>query len=208
MALRCWTASRPSEVDLQVIVSRPTREPVASHDTQVRDSLLDEFERLYRAEVGQISRYFGRRSHDPETVVDLTAEKFLEALKTFRSFDPTRGTGRAWLFAIARRVEARHWDANRRWAAGARSSASAWILDDGDAVDELVARIDDQRTGRVVLARMAALKPVDRPAVELVDISGLKPREAALALGVSAAFLRVRLCRARALLRRIENECV
>ena len=43
---------------------------------------------------------------------------------------------------------------------------------------------------------------LERTAVELVDLAGLTPKEAAAALGVPRGVLRVRLFRARARLRR------
>lgn len=161
------------------------------------------FERLYRAEVGVISRYFARRVEDPSAVADLTAETFVEAMKSFRSFDPAKGSGRAWLFAIARRVAASYWESQRRERVG-RSASANWALTDPDAIDELIARIDDERAGRVLMERMKHMRSLDRAAIELVDLVGLTPKEAASALGTSPGALRMRLLRARARLRKEE----
>ena len=65
-----------------------------------------------------------------------------------------------------------------------------------------MARIDDQRTGRALLARLGSLPELERAALELVDLAGLTPREAAAALRISRGALRVRLFRARNRLRR------
>jgi RNA polymerase sigma-70 factor (ECF subfamily) len=163
------------------------------------------FERLYRAEVGAISRYFARRVEDPHTVADLTAETFVEAMRSFSSFDPAKGSGRAWLFAIARRVDARHWESQRREEA-ARRGAGSWVLADADSIDELIVRIDAERASRVLMERMKHLPPLDRAAVELVDLAGLTPKEAAIALGTSPGALRMRLLRARASLRKEDQD--
>jgi DNA-directed RNA polymerase specialized sigma24 family protein len=56
--------------------------------------------------------------------------------------------------------------------------------------------------GREMLARCAQMGEIDRSAIELVDLAGLTPREAASALEISPATLRVRLFRARARLRK------
>jgi hypothetical protein len=45
-----------------------------------------------------------RRSADPHVVADLTADTFVTAITSFGSFDPRRGTARAWVFGIARHV--------------------------------------------------------------------------------------------------------
>ena len=67
-----------------------------------------EFERLYRANVDAVTAYFARRSADPQVVADLTADTFVAAITGFSSFDPRKGTARAWVFGIARRVYAAH----------------------------------------------------------------------------------------------------
>lgn len=112
-----------------------------------------------------------------------------------------RGSERPWLFAIARRVYAKHCEREARRQDAARREAARQILD-ADETDELAARIDAERPGRELLARLAGLSVLDREAVELVDLAGLTPRDAAVALGVSPGALRVRLFRARARLRK------
>ena len=73
---------------------------------------------------------------------------------------------------------------------------------EGDEIDELAARIDAERTGRDLLGRCSQLPELERAAVELVDLSGLSPKEEAEVLGVSRVVLRKRLSRARARLRK------
>ncbi len=73
---------------------------------------------------------------------------------------------------------------------------------DADETDEILARIDAERPGRELLAQLAQLPLNDREAVELVDLDGLSPREAAVVIGLSPGALRVRLFRARARLRK------
>ena len=71
-----------------------------------------------------------------------------------------------------------------------------------DEIEDLAARIDAQREGREILERCARLSEGERSAIELVDIAGLTPKEAADALSVSAVVLRKRLSRARYRLRK------
>lgn len=175
-----------------------TRGAVASRPRRV-----DEFEALYRAEVGAVMAFFSRRSRDPQDVFDLTANTFVEAMRSYGSSPPTAGSERPWLFAIARRAYARQCERTARARDLARREGAQRLLDE-DEVEELLERIDAERRGRELLECLARLPAVDREAVELVDLSGLTPREAAQALGVSPGALRIRLFRARA---RLRKEC-
>jgi RNA polymerase sigma-70 factor (ECF subfamily) len=62
--------------------------------------------------------------------------------------------------------------------------------------------IDIERSSRELMERLAPMSALDREAVELVDLCGLSPAEAASALGISTGALRVRLVRTHARLRR------
>jgi RNA polymerase sigma-70 factor (ECF subfamily) len=134
-------------------------------------------------------------------VFDLTADTFLEAMRSFTSAPPARGSERPWLFAIARHVYAKHCNREARRRDATRRSDAQLVLD-VEETDELAARIDAERPGRELLDRLARLSPRAREAVELVDLAGFTPTEAATALGVSPGTLRVRLLRARAHLRK------
>jgi RNA polymerase sigma-70 factor (ECF subfamily) len=62
---------------------------------------------VYRENVGSVTAYFARRCTEPQVVADLVSETFVEAVASFGTFDPSRGSARGWLIAIARRVFAR-----------------------------------------------------------------------------------------------------
>jgi RNA polymerase sigma factor (sigma-70 family) len=160
-----------------------------------------EFEALYRSELKGVMGFFARRSSDPQTVFDLTADTFLEAMRSFGSAPPARGSERPWLFGIARHVYAKHCERERRRRDTARREGARQILD-AEETEELAGRIDAERMGRALLARLAELSDQDREAIELVDLVGLTPTEAARALELSPGTLRVRLFRARARLRK------
>jgi hypothetical protein len=57
-------------------------------------SAAAEFERLYRANVEPVTSFFARRSADPETVADLTADTFVQVIISLGGFDPAKGTAR------------------------------------------------------------------------------------------------------------------
>jgi RNA polymerase sigma factor (sigma-70 family) len=164
-------------------------------------SPLAEFEQVYLRNVGVLMGYFARRCRDPQTVADLTSETFVRAVDGFARFDPRRGSDRAWLFGIAAHVFARHCEQS----AGGRDAAARLgghrALDE-DEIEELAERIDAEREGAALMQRCARLPAVERAAIELVDLEGLTPKEAALALGVSGVAFRKRLSRARSRLRK------
>ena len=167
--------------------------------------LAAEFEQVYRAHLPDVMGYFARRTADPQTVADLTADTFVEAITSFATFDPGRGSSRAWLFGIARRVFARHCERVSRGRDVVQRLAGRRDLDIDEAA-ELVVRIDAEQAGRQLFDGMAALTPADREVIELVDIAGLDRKEAAAALGISAGALRIRLFRARGKLRKVAGE--
>ncbi len=167
-------------------------------------STLAEFEQIYRANVGVLTAYFARRSADPQTVADLTSETIVQAAGSFQSFDARRGSARAWLFGIAAHVYARYYaqTANGREAAVRLAGLGDLPVDE---MEELADKIDAHRAGRELMVRCAQLPAIERAAIELVDLGGLSPKEAASALGVPRGMLRMRLSRARARLRKEEE---
>lgn len=163
------------------------------------------FERLYRAQVDAVTAFFARRSADPQIVADLTADTFVQVIVSFGGFDPGRGSARAWVFGIARHVYAGYCQADARQRDKVARLAGRRDLD-ADQVGELLDRIDAERAGRRLVTELTALPVLDRLAVELVDIAGLRSREAASVLGVSPGAVRMRLMRARARLRKAASQ--
>jgi RNA polymerase sigma-70 factor (ECF subfamily) len=167
------------------------------------DRALTEFEAVYRANVAGVTAFFARRCGEAQVVADLTSETFVQAIGSLRSFDPGRGSARAWLFGIARHVYARHCQQTANGSQAVAALAGNRDLEE-DEIEELATRIDDQRGGRKLLERLGSLPELERAALELVDLDGLAPREAAAVLDISHGALRVRLFRARTRLRREE----
>jgi RNA polymerase sigma-70 factor (ECF subfamily) len=162
------------------------------------------FERLYRAEFGTVAGYFARRTTDPELVAELMSDTFVAAMRAYGSFRPERTSARAWTIGVARRVWARHRETAARWENHARRRASMGRLLSREEIEELLLRIDVENSAAELLARLAPLAESDREAIELIDLVGLSPGEAARVLGVSSGVLHVRLLLARARLRRQE----
>lgn len=182
----------------------PARASTAKANTDRADAAA-EFERLYRANVDAVTAYFARRTADPQVVADLTADTFVAVITGFGSFDPRKGTARAWLFGIAGHVYAAHCAAYSHQQHKLQRLGGRRDLDP-DEVDDLLSRIDAERAARGLLAELARLPERDRAVIDLVDIGGLPPREAAAALGLTPGTVRMRLMRARARLRKFQHE--
>ena len=159
------------------------------------------FEALYRANVTAVTAYFARRSAEPHTVADLTADTFVAAITSFATFDPRKGTARAWVFGIARRIYAAHCQEHGQERSRVERLAGRRELAP-DEIGDLIDRIDAERAGRALVTGLTSLPATDRAVVELVDLAGLQPREAAQVLSVAPGTLRMRLMRGRARLRK------
>jgi RNA polymerase sigma-70 factor (ECF subfamily) len=139
---------------------------------------------VYRANVADIGAFFARRCGEPQDVADLTSETFVQAIGSLGSFDPRRGTARAWLFGIARHVYAQHCERLALARSGVVVLAARRPLDGGE-IEELAARIDAQGFGRELLAQLEGLPELERVALELVDLAGLTTPEAASVVGIA-----------------------
>jgi RNA polymerase sigma-70 factor (ECF subfamily) len=177
---------------------------VTTYDTKrkvpVRGKSRLEFEAVYKQNVGPVTAFFARRCRDPQQVADLTSQTFVEAIKSAHTFEG-RGSPTAWLVAIARRVYANHL-ADQATGANLIDQLGGRLVLEHDEVEDLAARIDAQHDGRQLLERAARLSRPEREAIELVDLMGLAPSDAAEVLGVSSNVLRVRLFRAHKRLRK------
>jgi RNA polymerase sigma-70 factor (ECF subfamily) len=156
----------------------------------------DAFERFYREHVEAVQRFVARRVGDPYLAADLTADVFVAAIESARSYRRNRGRPIAWLFGIARNVVA---DERRRTA---RRLRVATRVEGRDLVDEedlaaLHARIDAESAARSLYAELARVSDAERAVFELVAIDGLTVAEAARALGINPVAARVRYHRAR-----------
>src|SRR4051812_50100328 len=58
-------------------------------------------EAFYRGNVDRVTRFAARRCTSPADVADAVSATFMTAIDASASFDPCRGTARAWLLGIA-----------------------------------------------------------------------------------------------------------
>jgi RNA polymerase sigma-70 factor (ECF subfamily) len=160
----------------------------------------DAFEEFYRAHVEAVQRFVARRVNDPYLAADLTAEVFLAAIESARTYRASRGAPIGWLYGVARNVvAAERRRAARSFAAVSRVSGRR-LVDDND-IGRLEDRIDAEAAARRLYEGMDRLSEGERAVLELVALEGLGVADAGSALGIRSVTARVRLHRARRLMR-------
>jgi RNA polymerase sigma-70 factor (ECF subfamily) len=163
------------------------------------------FEELYRRHVGATIRFAARRADRPGDVVDLVGAVWLEVVASLDRYDPHRGDALPWILGIAanlcaveRRRQAREREVVRRL--GGR------LPPGDDDFERLEGAIDAHAVAPALRRGLGELPPAERAVAELVILDGLTPTEAAEALGVRSAAVRMRLARARRKLRAIAEQ--
>lgn len=159
----------------------------------------DAVARLFDEHGAGLLRYLARRT-GPASAEDLVSETFTAALEGLSSFDPARGSERAWLYGIATNLLRHHFRSeSRRNAANNRAAG----LDDGLAIfdDGAADRVDANRRVRQLAGVIAGLADEDRDVLLLVAWSGLTTAEIAHVLNIPAGTVRSRLHRVRRLVK-------
>lgn len=157
----------------------------------------DALEAFYREHVSLVQRFVARRTADPWTAADLTADIFLAAIEAAPGYRPDRGSPVAWLFGISRNVISAHARRSIREASAVRRVVGRRLLD-ADSVARAEERIAAEQVARSVYEALGELSEPERAVVELVCLDGVSVTDAALILGVKPVTARVRLHRARA----------
>ena len=150
-------------------------------------------ESLFHEHFSAICAYTRRRA--PEGLVDdVVAETFLVA---WRKIDHLPDDVRPWLLGVARKTLSTQLRSARR-----RTS----LVEKLKSVEEPEAFSQVDGFDSELIAALQCLSPTDQEILALAAWEELKPREAAVVLGVSPAWYRVRLHRAkRRLLRELER---
>ena len=154
------------------------------------------FDELYRRHVGKVTAFATRRCATAHEVPDLVAAVWLEVIASARSFDARKGRALPWIFGVAANLTASN-ERRRRREREALQRLGRQPAVDPETVAEINAHIDAVEPARQAIRILEALPMGERLIAELVLIEGLKPHEAARALGIKAATARMRLLRAR-----------
>ncbi|HEX7166317.1 MAG TPA: RNA polymerase sigma factor [Acidimicrobiales bacterium] len=154
------------------------------------------FGAFYDATARDVLAFFYRRVMCPHLAADLAAETFAKALANAKTFDPSRGTARAWLFGIASHL---HVGWQRRGVVDDRARRRLGIARvevDDLTIEEIEASVDLRPLREAMRDALDLLSPPLRDAVLLRVGLDLPYAEVAARLGVTVATARVRVSRA------------
>ncbi|MEO0480055.1 MAG: sigma-70 family RNA polymerase sigma factor [Planctomycetota bacterium] len=160
------------------------------------------FEALVQRYAGRVVSVLEHRTGDHETACDLCQEVWIRVHRSFDrgDFDPrTGGSFRSWLFSIALNLardearskarRARHQDdtidPGDRDESDPRSSGALERIEQSDAIEQALARVEEPF----------------RTAIVLVDVEGLDYQEAAESAGCALGTMKSRVARGRAAFR-------
>ncbi|MDO5030602.1 MAG: sigma-70 family RNA polymerase sigma factor [Corynebacterium sp.] len=160
------------------------------------------FSSLYDVTAAQVLGLAVHVLHDRAQAEEIAQEVFLELWRQAQSFDPAKGTARAWIFRLTR----------QRAIDRLRSHRAAVTRDDRDAFLEAAKYVESVEQETItILDRQsvrAALEKVGEPhrtAILLAYFQGLTNRELAEATGVALGTAKTRL---RDGLRKLHRELV
>src|SRR3954454_17187507 len=164
-----------------------------------RDLTDEEFKALFRGlfedHHGEIAGYLRRRL-DRSVADELAAQTFTEAWDRRASYDPSRGSARAWLFGIATNLLRHHRRSEER-RLRAYSRFQDQQIEPRNEGDEVCGRLDLQTANPTLAAALASLSPTDRDALLLFAWVGLSYPEIATAAGIPTGTVKSRINRAR-----------
>jgi RNA polymerase sigma factor (sigma-70 family) len=159
-------------------------------------SAEEAFDALYRSSAADVYAYVATLLRDAGAAEDVTALAFERAFRRRRTFNPRRGSERAWLFGIARNAAL---DELRR-----RRRTAALVVDPEDPAAAAAASEPEDERRASVRAALAALDARDRELVSLKFHAGLTNAEIAKVLGTSVSNAGTRLHRA---VQRLREAC-
>jgi RNA polymerase sigma factor (sigma-70 family) len=149
------------------------------------------FAAVAESELDAVHRYLLFLTGNRVVAEDLTGDTFEKAFRAWRRFDPRRGTARAWLCGIARRVALDHFRAEER-----RTRREDRYSRELDPV------VEPAWGEGALAAALQELSPADREIVALRVLLELDGPATARLLGITQTTCSTRLSRA---LKRLEE---
>jgi RNA polymerase sigma factor (sigma-70 family) len=175
--------------------SRGVTETLAAEATRAPNEADAAFEELYRRSRDDVYAYVAGLLRDRSAAEDVTAQAFERAYRRRRTYNPRRGSRRAWLFGIARNAALDELRGRRR-----RARLAADPEDEGLAAPDEGAEVAIRRAA--LRAAIAELAPRERELVALKFFAGLTNAEIATVIGASESNAGTKLHRVVEKLRR------
>lgn len=152
---------------------------IAHRDSRAFESLYDRYSRsVYSLALGML--------RDPATAQEVTQEVFLSIWRQAAEFDPSRGTARSWVLALAHHKSV---DAVRRRRLRATEPLEETQASDLDVVDETLRRLEQGRV-REALVR---LPEEQRQAIVFAYYGGYTQEEVAKRLSIPLGTAKTRI---------------
>jgi RNA polymerase sigma factor (sigma-70 family) len=145
---------------------------------------------FYDRHARAVLEYFARRTRDPESAADLTAETFAAAIVARERFRPGPVPASAWLFGIARHKLA---DFHRR--GGAEDRALRRLGRERPRLGEEDAQLVALMADEVSMQLLAELPEDERRAIQAHVLDGREYAEIAAAAVISEPAARMRVSR-------------
>jgi RNA polymerase sigma-70 factor, ECF subfamily len=158
--------------------NRGVTQTIAAAATEAPTDADSPFEELYRSSRDDVYAYVAGLLRDRSAAEDVTAQAFERAYRRRRTFNPGRGSRRAWLFGIARNAALDELRRRRR-----RARLVTEPEDDALAPAHEVAEVAVRRTA--LRMAIAELSPRERELVALKFFAGLTNGEIASVIGTS-----------------------
>lgn len=146
------------------------------------------FEQLYDSHSASVYRMARRILLDPNRAEDVTQDVFIEVWCKAPNFDPSRGSAKTWLMAIAHR---RAVDAVRRNELQKRSEAKA--APDSVCYDEPADQLLKEEEHAVVRRCLGSLTGLQLESVRLAYFNGYTHAEVATLLGKPVPTIKTRI---------------
>ena len=146
-------------------------------DLTTTEPASERFDALYRSTASDVFAYALTLLRDRAAAEDVTAAAFERAYRRQATFDPARGSQRAWLFGIARNAALDELRRRKRTA-----TMETEPVADAPGPDDEAERALRRAALRVALASLA---PRDRELIALKFHAGLDNAEIAAVIGVS-----------------------
>jgi RNA polymerase sigma factor (sigma-70 family) len=172
--------------------------------TERPDETAVAFEALYRASRDDLYAYLAGLLRDRSAAEEVTSQAFERAWRKRRQLDPRRGSGRAWLFGIARNAALDELRRRKRHSALPDDSAEGSVGGSPHAAGGDPAEVAVRRTA--LRQAMGELGGRERELVALKFFAGLSNAEIAQVLGTSETNAGTRLHRVIEKLRRSFDE--